>query len=62
MPTKPKRGTSLEVKVTRSVKCSLNNDSKEDETNEFTQEVDYEERPVSKFRLDITGSATTARY
>jgi hypothetical protein len=62
MPTKPARGTSLEVKVTRSVKCSLNNDSKEDETYEFTQEIDYEQRPDSKFRLDGPGSAATARY
>jgi hypothetical protein len=42
MPTKPARGNSLEVKVTLSVKFSLNNDSKEDETYEFTQEVGYE--------------------
>jgi beta-glucanase (GH16 family) len=62
VPTKPARGTSLEVKVIRSVRFSLSNDSKEDETYEFTHEVDYEQRPVSKFRLDGPGSAAGARY
>jgi hypothetical protein len=39
MPVKPPKGTSLEVKVTRPGNFSLSDDSKENETYEFTEGV-----------------------